>query len=86
MPTVSDSVTIPDKIQIYFSTLVKVIRGFLLSMTTPHAKPIIFLGRHVKIMNRQHLHIEAKVKFEDYCEIQGLSTLDCIIKVTTQKM
>ncbi|MFT8633470.1 MAG: hypothetical protein ABF741_11280 [Liquorilactobacillus ghanensis] len=30
MPTVSDSVTIPDKIQIYFSTLVKVIRGFLL--------------------------------------------------------
>lgn len=43
-------------------------------MTTPHAKPIIFLGRHVKIMNRQHLHIEAKVKFEDYCEIQGLST------------
>ena len=74
MPTVSDSVTIPDKIQIYFSTLVKVIRGFLLSMTTPHAKPIIFLGRHVKIMNRQHLHIEAKVKFEDYCEIQGLST------------
>lgn len=30
MPTVSDSVTIPDKIQIYFSTLVKVIRGFFI--------------------------------------------------------
>ena len=74
MPTTSDSLAILDKIQIYFSALFKVIRGFLLSVTTRHAKPLIFLGRHVKIMNRQYLHIEAKVKFEDYCEIQGLST------------
>ncbi|KLI76841.1 MULTISPECIES: acyltransferase [Lacticaseibacillus] len=74
MPTVSDAVTAFDKIQIYFSALIKLLRGFLLSIAVPHAKPLIFLGRHVRILNRQHLHIETKVKFEDYCEIQGLST------------
>ncbi|URW90616.1 acyltransferase [Lacticaseibacillus paracasei] len=74
MPTVSDSVTIFDKMQIYFSALIKVIRGLILFVTTTHAKSVIFVGRHVRIMNRQHLHIESKVKLEDYCEIQGLST------------
>lgn len=74
MPRFSDSITILDQIEIYLSTLIKMIRGFLLYVTTPHAKPLIFVGRHVQIMNRQYLHIETKVKFEDCCEIQGLST------------
>lgn len=74
MPIVSHAVSTFAKIQIYLSALVKIIRGFFLSVTIPHAKPLIFLGRHVRILNRQYLHIESKVKFEDYSEIQGLSS------------
>lgn len=74
MPSVSSFATTFDKIQIYSSALVKIIRGFLLSITTPHAKPLIILERHVQIKNRQQIHVEAKVKFEDYCEIQELQT------------
>jgi acetyltransferase-like isoleucine patch superfamily enzyme len=73
LPSISKSLPIRSKIQVYISALIKLIRGAGLTLSIRHAKLFIFVGRHVRVMNRQYLHIQRKVKFEDYCEIQGLS-------------
>lgn len=73
MSKITENISLHAKLQIYISALFKLVRGLRLSIFSPHSKSLVFVGKHVRIMNRQYLHIGSKVKFEDYSEIQGLS-------------
>ncbi|CAJ1226728.1 DapH/DapD/GlmU-related protein [Lactiplantibacillus xiangfangensis] len=78
MPQISDEVSLYAKIQIIISTIAKVGRGIRLKPFLKKSTGPLFVGKHVKLMNSQYISVGKNVKFEDYSEVQGLSTAGLI--------
>lgn len=71
MPTVNKEVKKIDKLQIYISTGMKIIRGVFKGFGVKKTSPL-FIGKHVDITNKSHISVGKNVKFESYAEIHGL--------------
>ena len=67
------NITIYDKSIIYFYAILKLLRGFLIKPFLKKSKGFLFVGKKVNITHGKHIICGKKVKFEDYCEIHGLS-------------
>lgn len=63
-----------DRIKILVRTAKKVGRGTIKKIFLGKYSGLLFVGKHVSIMNAQHISVGKNVKFEDFSEIQGLST------------
>lgn len=74
MKSVSQQVPYYARIQIYARTAIKIIRGFIRKIFLRKSSGLLFIGKHVSIQNSQYISVGRNVKFEDYSEIQGLST------------
>ena len=74
MVLINKDVSIRDKSQIIISALLKIFRGLLKKVFLRHSKGFLFVGRHVTLKNKQYISVGKNVKFEDYSEIQGLSS------------
>ena len=61
------------KLQIIFSSGAKAFRGLCWALFFKRNKGLTFIGKHVSLLNVQNLIIGKNVKFENYCEIQGLA-------------
>lgn len=66
------NISIYDKINIYFRTVVKILRGRVLRIFLKQAKGLFLVGKHVQISHGKHISCGKNVKFEDYSEIHGL--------------
>lgn len=71
MPTVNKEVKRIDKLQIYISTGMKIIRGVFKGLGVKKVFPL-FIGKHVDITNKSHISTGKNVKFESYAEVHGL--------------
>lgn len=63
-----------DKLCIYLSALRKCVRGFVKGLFFKKRGGLLFVGKHVTLLNKQDISVGKRVKFEDFSEIQGLST------------
>ncbi|MGH4050582.1 MAG: acyltransferase [Clostridium sp.] len=63
-----------DKLQIILSIGSKILRGFVVKPFFKNTKGLLFVGKNVSILNKRYLTCGKNVKFENNCEIQGLST------------
>lgn len=70
---INRSLTIAYKCQIIFSTIIKIVRGVLISPFFKENKGLTFIGKNVSIFNKQNILVGKNTKFEDYAEIQGLA-------------
>lgn len=68
----NSNISIYDKINIYFRTVVKILRGGVLRIFLKQAKGLFLVGKHVQISHGKHISCGKNVKFEDYSEIHGL--------------
>ena len=68
----NSNISIYDKINIYFRTAVKILRGGVLRIFLKRAKGLFLVGKHVQISHGKHISCGKNVKFEDYSEIHGL--------------
>jgi acetyltransferase-like isoleucine patch superfamily enzyme len=68
------------KIQIYFSALIKLLRGYVHYLLFKKKTGPFFLGKNVSILNHQYISIGKNVKFEKNSEIQGLSLYGLIFE------
>jgi acetyltransferase-like isoleucine patch superfamily enzyme len=57
---------------ILISTSIKVIRGIIIKPLFKKSKGFLFVGRNASITDKNNIIIGRNVKFESYCEIQGL--------------
>ncbi|WP_203640782.1 acyltransferase [Levilactobacillus andaensis] len=62
------------KIQIVLAACHKLLRGSFRRLFLRKSGGALFVGKQVTVKNGQFIEVGAKVKFEDYAEIQGLST------------
>lgn len=62
------------KIQIILSAGIKVLRGIIKSAFFKKSKGLLFIGKHVQILNIHNIEVGRNVKFEDFAEIQGLAS------------
>lgn len=63
-----------DKIIIFFDVIKKFLRGLYYRIFMSSVKGILLVGKRVKISHAAHIKVGKWVKFEDGCEIQGLSS------------
>lgn len=63
-----------DRIIVLWRALVKVVRGAIRGFVVKKRKGLLFIGKEVTISHGNHIFCGKNVKFEDYCEIQGLCT------------
>lgn len=70
----NDNISISDKIIIYFSTSIKVVRGFLTSIFLKSSRGLLFVGKGTSISHKKHISVGKNVKFEDYAEVHGLAS------------
>ncbi|MBQ8337637.1 MAG: acyltransferase [Oscillospiraceae bacterium] len=63
-----------DKINIYFRTAVKLLRGCIKRLFLKEAHGLFLCGKKVDISHGKHIRCGKNVKFEDYSEIHGLCT------------
>ncbi|MFT9004096.1 MAG: acyltransferase [Liquorilactobacillus hordei] len=68
------------RIGIYIASLIKIFRGLFRGLFFKNIKFPFFVGYKVKITQKKNMIISKNVKFEDYCEIQGLSSEPLIFK------
>lgn len=73
MPQVNSKISKMMKFQIYNSTLKKIFRGYCKKIFFKESKGLLFIGKHVDLINKNSIKVGKNVKFEDYSEIQGLS-------------
>lgn len=74
MLKINPNLTLYTKIQIIFSAAKKALRGFFRGLFLKKRRGLFFVGKSVKILNSQYIEIGRNVKFEDQCEVQGLSS------------
>lgn len=72
MVKINDQISFCDKLTIYKSAFVKIIRG--VTKLGIHSKFPLFIGKHVDITHSHSIYCGKNVKFEDYAEIHGLAT------------
>lgn len=73
LPRINKSVSLKNKIIIYKDTASKILRGFVKGLFVRKKFPL-FIGKGVKLTHQSNIFCGKNVKFEDYSEIQGLST------------
>lgn len=64
-----------DKVIIYYRTGVKVLRGLFYRLFLKEAHGLFLVGKHVQISHAKHIRCGKNVKFEDYAEIHGLTSI-----------
>lgn len=64
-----------DKFIIYYRTGVKVLRGLFYRLFLKEAHGLFLVGKHVQISHAKHIRCGKNVKFEDYAEIHGLTSI-----------
>lgn len=74
MPHISKQTTNQDRLIICTKAFIKIFRGFYKGITLKKAKFPLFIGRNTSISHKRSIFCGKNVKFEDYSEIQGLST------------
>ena len=74
------NITVYDKLIIYFYAACKLLRGFFTKPFLKRSKGLLFIGKKVSITHGKHVICGKNVKFEDYCEIHGLSSEDLYFK------
>lgn len=67
------SVPLWAKVQIIISALSKLLRGFFVRFFFKKVEGLLFVGKGADFKNRQFISVGKNVKFEPFCEIQGLS-------------
>ncbi|WP_203649314.1 acyltransferase [Secundilactobacillus yichangensis] len=80
MTSINSRVSKYTKFQIYFSTLIKLLRGYVRGLFLKKHSGPLFIGKKVKIINSQYISTGRNVKFEDFSEIQGLSERGIVFK------
>ncbi|MFT8812138.1 acyltransferase [Oenococcus sp.] len=70
----NNRLTVLQKLNIYRETAIKILRGFWCRIFFADSKSLLFIGKHVSLHNRRHIHVGRNVKFEALSEVQGLST------------
>lgn len=73
MKKISNDVGILFRCQIYLDTIPKIIRGMAQGIFFNKKEGLLFVGKKVKITNRQNIEVGRNVKFESHSEIQGLA-------------
>ncbi|AEB30204.1 hypothetical protein CAR_c15450 [Carnobacterium sp. 17-4] len=68
-----------DKLQIFFSIGIKLVRGLFFKPFFKSSKGLLFIGRNISILNKQYISLGKNVKFERNSEIQGLSINGIVI-------
>ena len=63
-----------DKLIIYKNTGIKLLRGLRMRLFIKEVHGLFLVGRGAKITHGGHIKCGRNVKFEDFCEIQGLSS------------
>ncbi|MBS6396160.1 MAG: acyltransferase [Clostridiales bacterium] len=61
-----------DKVEIFYRTGVKFIRGLWKRLFLKEVSGMFLVGKHVQITHGKHISCGRNVKFEDYAEIHGL--------------
>lgn len=74
MPQIDKKVSCKDKMLIYLKTISKIFRGGRESLFLKKISFPLFVGKHAGITHKNYIYCGKNVKFEDYSEIQGLST------------
>ena len=64
-----------DKVIIYYRTGVKVLRRLFYRLILKEAHGLFLVGKHVQISHAKHIRCGKNVKFEDYAEIHGLTSI-----------
>lgn len=67
-----ENIRTTDRINIYFRTLVKILRGRVYRIFLKEAHGLFLVGKKVQISHGKHICCGKNVKFEDYSEIHGL--------------
>lgn len=73
MKKINSKVKILDRLSIYISAGIKLMRGFIIGSLFHEKSFPLFIGKKVNILNKRSIFCGKNVKFEDYSEIQGLS-------------
>lgn len=66
-------------INILTGTSMKIFRGLFVKIFLKKSSGLLFVGKRCQITNKQKIVVGRNVKFEDECEIQGLSTKGIIL-------
>ncbi|MFT9266259.1 acyltransferase [Oenococcus sp.] len=75
----NNRLTVLQKLNICRETAIKILRGFWCRIFLADSKGLLFIGKHVSLHNRRHIHVGRNVKFEALSEVQGLSTHDIVL-------
>lgn len=70
---ISEEVSFFEKIEIYFSTFFKIVRGVIKKPLLKRTKGFLFLGKGVKLFNKNKIEFGKNCKVEHDAEIQGMS-------------
>lgn len=73
MVKINDSLSRITKIQIYFISMNKILRGLGVKLFLKKSRGLLFVGKRTHITHKQYIEVGKNVKFEDLSEIQGLS-------------
>ncbi|WP_441794842.1 acyltransferase [Limosilactobacillus reuteri] len=68
------SIDIFDKLNIYYRTGIKVLRGFLKKPFLRKSSGLLLVGKSVELSHARYISCGKNTKFEAYSEIHGLST------------
>jgi acetyltransferase-like isoleucine patch superfamily enzyme len=72
---INESISNIDKMRIFSLTFRKLIKGFMVRYRFGSVRgPLLFIGKHVNLLNVGSVTCGKNVKIEDFSEIQGLST------------
>ncbi|MCZ9599329.1 acyltransferase [Lactobacillus mulieris] len=74
MPQINSDVSQHDKLVIYKNVAIKLVRGVLNKLFFGKSHGLLFIGKKVSITHKKNIFCGKNVKFEDYSEIQALST------------
>ncbi|WP_187126156.1 acyltransferase [Ligilactobacillus agilis] len=74
MPKINTKISNFDKLIIYNSVAWKILRGVVKRIFLGKTKGLLFIGKKVNVTHGKNIFCGKNVKFEDYSEIQGLSS------------